>query len=201
VRGRRSTWAAGAIATSVLLVALALIFGPAVQLHAFPTADQLDLERVFRGAIEAEHRTQARVGLVDGHAFTTADLDRQHVLDRQALAAYIADGPLLQKDLQIADEVHRNQLTTDHSVAGPWVEAGIDSIAFAAVDPGTVNGSLTADVEVWFNDHGYGRPPGTSRGGASGHNGLHYRAKLVRDTAGRWRVAGYDWGFIPGEGP
>jgi hypothetical protein len=201
VRRQRSIRAAAAIVAAALILALALVFGPAVQLRAFPTADQLELERVFRGAMEAEQRTQARVASVDGHAFTAADLERQRVLDRQTLAAYIAAGPLLQKDLQIADLVHRNQLTTDRRVGQPWVDAGIDSITFAEVDPGTVNGSLKADVEVWFNDHGYGRPPGTSRGGSPGHNGLRFRDKLFRGPSGRWLVGSYDSVFIPGEGP
>jgi hypothetical protein len=189
------------VSALILGVALVVIFGPGLQLRVFPTADQRELERVFRGAVEAEQRTQSRVASVDGHTFTAADLDRQHVVDQEALGAFIADGPLLQKDLQIADQVHRQQLAADRNTAGPWVEAGIDSAAFANVDPGTRYGALDADLEVWFNDAGFGRPPGTSRGGASGHNGLRFHAALVRAPTGRWLVQRYDVRFIEGEGP
>jgi hypothetical protein len=185
-------------ATVAFLAAPTLAFVFNLPLRFLPSADQRAVESAFLGALAAELQVQTTTVEPPNQPFREADLGSQHRADSARLAGFTID-PLLARSLFRADSARRVQLSdAPHK---DWVDAGIDSVNFNEVLVNGNHATVRATAEVWFNFDGRGGPPATSGSGAAGHNGVSYRADVVRLASGRWLVRDYTAEYLAGAGP
>ena len=180
----------------VVATSVAAGFALNLPLRVAPSADQRAVETAFRGAITAELQVQSTAVEPPGRPFTAAELPAQHDLDADHLSAFTT-GPLFERALSIADSAHLGQVTRGRA----WQDAGVTSVDFNAVSVQGDHATVDATAEAWFNFNGQGIPPGNSRSGADGHNGVTYHADVIRTLGNHWKVSNYAWHFLPGEGP